>query len=249
MPPKTKNADSKSTVSDAKPASPARATKVDVQEAAVPEPAPKVAAARKPRATKSAAVQDTPAAVQSATVQEENLEPETKTRVQPTRESVMADFSEMTNLLETEVERLREGSGNASYTKFLRAELRRVKALQSATARVLKHKTPSARHNNNSGFMKPVAISPEIAKFTGLDHKSQHTRVDVTKFLCNYIKEKNLQNPSDKRQINADPALAKLLNFDSKTSAKPLTYYHMQSLLKPHFVKLATDAAVPVSAK
>lgn len=152
-----------------------------------------------------------------------------------TRESVMADFSELTSLVEAEIERLRESSDKSTMTKFLRTVvLRRLKSLQSATARVLKHKAPSARRNNNSGFLKPVNISPEIAKFTGLDPKSQHSRVDVTKFLCKYIADKNLQNPADKRQINADPALTKLLNYDSK-GEKPLTYYHMQSLLKNHF--------------
>jgi upstream activation factor subunit UAF30 len=75
-----------------------------------------------------------------------------------------------------------------------------------------------------------------MAKFTGFDPKVQHSRVDVTKFLCKYIKDKNLQNPVNKREINADPALSKLLNYDPKTSV-PLTYPSMQKLLKNHFAK------------
>ena len=169
-------------------------------------------------------------------VAQEAAEGETKTRVVPTRDSVMTDFSEILSLVDAEIERLREGADKTHSAKFLRQLHRRLRSLQSNTARVLKHKTPSARRNNNSGFLKPVNISGDIAKFTGLDPKTQHSRVDVTKFLCKYIKDKNLQNPEDKRQIRADPALTKLLNYDAKTG-EPLTYYHMQKLMKSHFTK------------
>jgi chromatin remodeling complex protein RSC6 len=178
---------------------------------------------------------ETPAAVVPAA--EDVVEGESKTRVVPTRDSVMTDFSEILSLVDAEIERLRDGSDKPNSAKFLRQMNRRLRSLQGNTARILKHKAPSARRNNNSGFLKPVNISGDIAKFTGLDPKTQHSRVDVTKFLCKYIKDKNLQNPADKRQINADPALSKLLNYDSKTTGEPLTYYHMQRLLKNHFTK------------
>jgi chromatin remodeling complex protein RSC6 len=61
--------------------------------------------------------------------------------------------------------------------------------------------------------------------------------VDVTKFLCAYIKDNNLQNDADKRQIKPDAKLTKLLGYDAKAATSPLTYFHLQKLLKPHFVK------------
>jgi len=154
----------------------------------------------------------------------------------------MADFAELISLLDTEVNRLRDSSDKNSGVKFLRAVTRRVKVLQAASARVMKQKQPSARKNNNSGFLKPVPISAEIAKFTGLHADQLHSRVEVTKYLCQYIKEHNLQNPADKRQIVADPALSKILNYDSKKEDKPLTYYRLQSLLKNHFPPAAVKA-------
>jgi upstream activation factor subunit UAF30 len=159
-------------------------------------------------------------------------EAETKTRVVPTRESVMTEFAELVNVLEAEVARLRDSTDKNSGVKFLRGVTRRIKALQTSTARVVKQKQPSARKNNNSGFLKPVQISESIAKFTGLPADQLHSRVEVTKHLCQYIKEKNLQNPADKRQIVADPALSKILGYDAKKDDKPLTYYRLQSLLK-----------------
>ncbi len=155
-----------------------------------------------------------------------------KTRVVPTRESIMTDFSELLSLIDTEVARVRDSTEKNSGVKFLRGVSRRVKALHTASARVMKQKQPSARKNNNSGFLKPVPISADMAKFTGLPADQLHSRVEVTKYLCKYIKDHELQNPADKRQIVADPALAKILNYDAKTDEKPLTYYRLQSLLK-----------------
>ena len=162
-----------------------------------------------------------------------------QSRTLPTRESVMAEFSELSNLLEQQVTQLRDTTDKTNNVRFLRSVNKRVRNLQSSVARVLRHKQPSSRKNNNSGFLKPVKISSDMAKFTGLDPSELHSRVDVTKFLCNYIKDHNLQNPDDKRKINADPSLAKLLGYDAKTADKPLTYYHIQSLLKTHFTKSA----------
>jgi chromatin remodeling complex protein RSC6 len=76
----------------------------------------------------------------------------------------------------------------------------------------------------------------------------------VTKFICNYIKEKDLQDPADRRNIRVeqDPSLKKLLSFDGKDK-KPLTYYTLQSYLKGHFLPApaveASEAPAPAKGK
>lgn len=207
--------------------------------AATPAAAPAVAAvAATPAPTKKTVRSSkkeevtTPAPVVPEVAETVEDAAEAKTRVVPTRESVMTEFAELVNVLDAEIARLRDSADKNSGVKFLRGVARRVKSLQTSTARVVKQKQPSARKNNNSGFLKPVQISSEIAKFTGLPADQLHSRVEVTKHLCQYIKDKNLQNPADKRQIVADPALAKILNYDAKKDDKPLTYYRLQSLLK-----------------
>ena len=116
-----------------------------------------------------------------------------------------------------------------------------MKVLKNQSTRVIKQRNPSLRknvNNNNSGFLKPVKISNEMAKFTGWNANELRSRVDVTKYLCNYIRENNLQNPKDRRQIIADAKLSKLLNYDNKKdNSEPLTYYRIQSYIKPHFIK------------
>jgi chromatin remodeling complex protein RSC6 len=236
MPRQTKDTQSKNTASQETVATPVVAAPVETPAATPKRRGGKAAFSQEPATSPSPSVQvvATPAAVEAESGDAGDAR---VPRVAPTRESVMAEFSELLNLVDTEIARLRDQGDKSSATRFLRTVVqKRVRTLQASTARVMRHKAPSARRNNNSGFLKPVNISSDIAKFTGLDPKSQHSRVDVTKFLCKYISDKNLQNPEDRRQINADPALSKLLGYDTK-AGKPLTYYHMQSLLKNHFTK------------
>ncbi len=75
--------------------------------------------------------------------------------------------------------------------------------------------------NQNSGLLKPVIISEEMAKFAGWGKDELHSRVDVTKVICAYIKgdektgRKNLQKPSNKKTILPDQVLKDLLRWDA----------------------------------
>jgi chromatin remodeling complex protein RSC6 len=157
----------------------------------------------------------------------------------PTRESVLQSFDEIIKSIETEMETLREGDTKNKGVKFLRTLGKRLKILRNQSSRIIKQKRVSAKKNtnNNSGFLKPVKISTEMAKFTGWDKDELRSRVQVTKFLCDYIRNNNLQNPKDKRQILADGKLQKLLKYDPKKETEPLTYFKLQSSLKGHFIK------------
>lgn len=75
--------------------------------------------------------------------------------------------------------------------------------------------------NQNSGLLKPVIISEEMAKFAGWEKDELHSRVDVTKVICAYIKgdekagRKNLQKHSNKKTILPDKVLKDLLRWDA----------------------------------
>lgn len=159
-------------------------------------------------------------------------------RKQADRESILASMDELIESIETEITRLRESPNKLKGVKFLRSLNKRLKTLRSQSTRVMKQRPKVVRKRNpNSGFLKPVRISTEMAKFTGWNATELRSRVDVTKYICNYIKENDLQNPKDRRQILADTKLSKLLNYDSKTAENPLTYYRIQTYMKPHFPK------------
>lgn len=177
--------------------------------------------------------------VVSDTPVEDSSDVPTKKRQAPTKESVISDFDDVIKSIDDEITTLRESKNKTKGIKFLRTLNKRLKTLKTQTTRI-KHRNASVKRENsgnNSGFLKPVKISSEMAKFTGWDVNELKSRVDVTKYLCNYIRENSLQNPKDRRQIIADPKLAKLIKFDSKKENEPLTYYRLQTYLKSHFIK------------
>ena len=147
-------------------------------------------------------------------------------------------------MVETEIASLRDSSTKAKGVKFLRSLNKRLKTLKTQVSRIKQRSSTkmvsSTNTNTNSGFLKPVKISSDMAKFTGWNPDELKSRVDVTKFLCNYIRENNLQNPTDKRQIVPDAKLSKLIKYDSKKESEPLRYYSLQKFLKPHFMKVVT---------
>lgn len=164
--------------------------------------------------------------------------PPTTKRRSPTRESVLEDFESLIMSVDAEIQHLREGPAKTKGVKFLRSLNKNIKLLRNRTARVMKQKQKSGRTNNkNSGFLKPVSISKEMAKFTGWDPKELRSRVEVTKYICQYISENDLQNPEDRRQIKPDAKLQKLLGYNPKKSKEPLRYYSLQTHLKHHFPK------------
>jgi chromatin remodeling complex protein RSC6 len=58
-----------------------------------------------------------------------------------------------------------------------------------------------------SAFMKPMSISADLAEVVG---KGPMPRSEVVKALWVYIKKNNLQDPKNKRNINADAKLKKV---------------------------------------
>ena len=83
-----------------------------------------------------------------------------------------------------------------------------------------------------SGFAKEGPVSDEMRKFLGLKKDELISRTDVTKRIHEYCKTKNLQNPSDKRQIKPDASLRKLLNMKKDDD---LTFFNLQKYMKVHF--------------
>ena len=156
-------------------------------------------------------------------------------RVPPTIESVTEDFDALIRTIVSQVESVRESG--TSGIKFLRSLNKQVKLLKAKTIRLAKQKQRTGRKNNlNSGFLKKVAISKDLAEFTGWDENEMYSRVQVTKFVCDYIRENNLQNPEDRREIFPDEALQNLLNFNENKEGK-LKYYTLQKYLTPNFIK------------
>ena len=78
----------------------------------------------------------------------------------------------------------------------------------------------------NSAFMKPMTISADLAAVVG---NGPMPRSEVVKGLWVYIKKHNLQDPKNKRNINADEALKKV--FDGKSV---VNMFEMTKLVSKH---------------
>ena len=167
------------------------------------------------------------------------VEKKTRKRRVVNQESVLKEFSTLVEELTTEVARIKDENSTStkrgkSGIRFLKHVCTRLKTLSNDTNRVFNKKRPSTRTNTNSGFMKPVEISSEMRKFTGWDAEPK-SRVQVTKFICDYIKKNDLQNPADRRQIRPNSQLKKILRLKGEQK-NPLTYYTLQKHIQHHFV-------------
>lgn len=78
----------------------------------------------------------------------------------------------------------------------------------------------------NSAFMKPMTISDELAEVVG---KGPMPRSEVVKALWVYIKKHDLQDPTNKRNINADDKLKKV--FGGK---EVVNMFEMTKLVSKH---------------
>ncbi|KAK8965274.1 Zinc finger CCCH domain-containing protein 44 [Platanthera guangdongensis] len=79
------------------------------------------------------------------------------------------------------------------------------------------------------GIQKPLPLSPALRKFLG---QPEISRSGAVKKIWEYIKLRELQNPSNKREIICDEKLKTI--FDGKEKVGML---EVAKLLSPHFVK------------
>ena len=78
----------------------------------------------------------------------------------------------------------------------------------------------------NSAFMKPMTLSPELEAVVGT---GPMPRSEVVKKLWEYIKSNDLQNPANKRNILADDKLKVV--FGGKAE---VTMFEMTKLVSAH---------------
>ncbi len=71
--------------------------------------------------------------------------------------------------------------------------------------------TSTTARKPNAAFMKPLTPSAELAAVIGPEAVP---RTEVTKKIWDYIKKQDLQDPSNRRNINADAKLRPIFGKD-----------------------------------
>lgn len=114
------------------------------------------------------------------------------------------------------------------------------KARATATKMSKKQNKNVKTKGGGGGFTKVCSLSPQLQKFTGVPELA---RTKVVKLLWIYIRENNLQDPSDKRNINCDDTLRDLFDVDS------INMFQMNKALAKHIWPLDSDASVNPTPK
>ena len=71
------------------------------------------------------------------------------------------------------------------------------------------------------GFATPQSLSEELRAFLGVDESESLSRGEVVKRIWVYIREHDLQDPSNRRKILADPKMETIFNFPLKCAISP----------------------------
>jgi chromatin remodeling complex protein RSC6 len=118
-----------------------------------------------------------------------------------------------------------------SNLKVLQKEV--LKERKESKKKESKIKKKNSKKRSPSGFAKPAPISNDLANFLNLPYGTELARTDVTSKVISYIKEHNLQNPENKKEILLDNRLNQLLVPGSEDK---VTFFNLQTYLKKHFV-------------
>ena len=116
---------------------------------------------------------------------------------------------------------------------FRQLERRAVRELKTAE-KASNRRRRRAGNRAPSGFVKPTKISDELATFLGKESGTEMARTEVTREINAYIREHDLQDPDNGRQINADAKLSVLLSLKKEDT---LTYFNLQRYMSRHFAK------------
>ena len=111
----------------------------------------------------------------------------------------------------------------------------------------------SAPKKEPSGFISPIALSRELTEFLNVPEDIMLPRTVVTKQIIAFIKENGLESTTNGRNFDLTDStnenavkLRKLFNIEN---GNEVTYFNLQSFLKPHFItasKKSVDTHVDV---
>ena len=88
-----------------------------------------------------------------------------------------------------------------------------------------------------SGFAKPSLLVDSLCDFLKVPHGTKMARTEVTRHITEYVKSNNLLNPENKRIMNLDGTLKKLMVVPEGAE---VTFFNLQKYIKHLFVKEET---------
>jgi len=109
-----------------------------------------------------------------------------------------------------------------------------VKKQMKQYEREIKKNLKMKKNKKASGFAVPTNVSDKLSNFMGLSVGQQIARTEVTKYIIQYIKSNNLQNPTNNQCILPDNKLKTLFDYND---GEEITYFNIQKHMNKHFIK------------
>ena len=151
--------------------------------------------------------------------------------------SEASDKTELSTDLTDEIsELLKNVQARSALDSAIKASVKSIEKKVARLTKLMEKNTKKKRTGQNkvSGFEKPTPISDELAKFVGEPIGALLARTAISKKIHEYVKANNLQDPKNRRIINPDTKLKKLLKTGPNDE---LSYFNLQKYLKVHFKK------------
>ncbi len=107
------------------------------------------------------------------------------------------------------------------------------KQMKEFNKEITRSKGKNKGNRKPSGFAKPTKVTNELCEFMNKKEGEEIARTEVTKALCSYIKEHNLENKENSKIIYPDNKLKTLLGIEE---GQELTYFTIQKYMNKHFI-------------
>lgn len=151
-------------------------------------------------------------------------------------DSINDQMSDILRLAKTQIAMLRSLNDPVIRKALVANEKELYQTLRQLCVNVSKHTRSVVKKdvspNMKSGFAKQLPVSPAMCAFAGWPVETIKSRNEVTRVICDYIKTRGLNNPSDRRKIVPDTALSELFGVSDT-----ITYNYIQRYLQERCFK------------
>ena len=116
-----------------------------------------------------------------------------------------------------------------------------IKLIQQQTELKLENLIKSGTKISKHRFDKPLKLSNDLYSFLNIESDDENlmTRIEVVGKISKYIRDKKLQNPSNRKLFNLDPNLKDLFNIqDNKADGVECsyTYNNINKFIQHHLI-------------
>jgi chromatin remodeling complex protein RSC6 len=165
---------------------------------------------------------------------------------QTRKQKQQKNFNDKLIQMSTFANQIKDAKSFKKIDSYVAKQLKLLERLKQDTTAIKSKRSPSS--NKATGFNKESDVTDETLEFLGKDKyegvRPKVTWAQLTKAANDYIRIHDLKNKENKRLIDVDEKLAKLLNYNQEVSG-PLSFTSMQKHFQncfPHLKKNVMQA-------